>query len=433
MFVVAKNKGKNYFKILSMAFKEILRNILWILFLAFMSMVFFAWYSAMTSGNKVKATIMLRYEQAYEGLNPNGTRFNINELLSDEVLQTTISLAGLQDELTTDDLLSSIAVKASGSQEPENMYIATEYTIELNNRFLPRRITAYNMMNLLMETYKQYFMKNYGSNDSALNIDWADTADWEYIEFADIMNVKVNNLITYVDNLRSESGMYQYHSAGESFRSLSESIANFRDIYLNKYTSYVTNNHLFRNPAAYRDKLVYRRFLKNQSLSANQEIYRIYQDALKMYDETMITFMMVPMFDTANGLYMARTGIGMDDLTIGAQEYAEKIENDQKQILAFDASIENTYTPETSQEKYAYADDMISEIEDHLNSIILRIQAVKKEYEEYRFKSSITYVINQPGLMSTYNVKGTVVAGFVVVILSSMYYMIRTIRKESKS
>ncbi len=432
--MAAKNKNRGIMKMISLILTAIWQNKLWIIFLVGVTVVFTAWHNAMSRQHSAKASLALRYEQAYEGLNPNGTRFNINELLSEEVLSKTIEKAGLTGLITTDDLLDCLAVSASGSQSAKNMYIATEYSVWLNDECLPKRISPNNMLTLLMETYRQYFLEHYGSNDSALNINWSDANDWEYLEFADIMSVKVNNLITYLEDLRQESGMYQYHTEGESFRSLSESISNFRDIYLNKYTSYVTINHLFKNSKNYESKLKYRRFLTGQTLESNEDRYAIYQDALNMYDESMITFVMVPLYDGAKGLYMARTAIGMDDLTEQSKSYAEKIEVNAKEIKVFDLNIENTAksTSKTGSEsdKYAFADYMIQEIQSHLDSLILRIQAVKKEYEDYRDKNSIQYSLSTYGLFSGYDLKKAVMAGALMGLFCVLYYTVREYSKQ---
>ena len=421
----AKSKSKSFMQHLSRIMYDIWKNKLWILFLAGVSAVFCAWNNAQENLNSASATLNLRYDQAYEGLNPNGTRFNINELLSEEVLKTAIERAGLENELSVADLVDSLGVNASGSQGPKNKYIATEYSISLSNEHLPARISAKNMLGLVMETYKQYFMKHYGSNDSALNINWSDAQDWEYIEFSDIMKVKVNNLITYLDDLREESGMYQYYSTGETFRSLSESVANFRDIYLNKYTSYISINGLFKNPENYRSKLEYRRFLVSQSLKNNEDRYHIYQDALNMFDESMITFVMVPMYDGTNGLYMARTAIGMDNLTEESKSYAEKIETNSKEIKEFDMYITQTRSSAADQLKFAFADSMIQEIAEHMDSLISRILVVKKVYEEYRDKNNVQYSIGGYSLMSGFGVKKAVMVAALVVFLCFVYYAIR--------
>ena len=425
-----KGMGKSFLKRFTQIIYTIWKNKLWILFLAGVTAVFSACHSAGEKQSYANATLFLRYDEAYEGLNPNGTRFNINELLSDEVLNRTIERAGLTDELSKGDLVNSIAVTASGSQSPKNKYIATEYTIWLNDDYLPKRISAKNMLSLLLETYKQYFLSNYGSNDSALNINWSDVDDWEYIEFSDIMTVKVNNLITYLEDLRQESGMYQYHTTGETFKSLSESVANFRDIYLNKYTSYVSINGLFKRPQNYQSKLQYRRFLISQSLKGNEDRYRIYQDALGIYDESMITFVMVPMYDATNGLYMARTSIGMDNMTSQSKSYAEKIETNSKEIKVYDHNIELTKQSRADEAKYAVADSMIQEIQEHLDSLITRIRAVTKAYESNRDKNSLQYTLNGYSLFTGFDVKGAVKAAAVMVFLCVVYYAIREYTRQ---
>ena len=423
--VQKKSKAYSLMSRLSKVLYAMWQNKLWVLFLVLAAMVFYAWHSAQSKQHDASATLILHYDQAYEGLNPNGTRFNVNELLSKNILETAIDRAGLKDMLSTADLLDSIEVNASGSQSPQKKYIATEYSVRLNDKYLPKKISASNMLTLLLDTYKQYFLSNYGSNDSALNISWEDVDDWEYLEFSDIMKVRVNNLITYLEDLREESGMYQYHATGESFRSLSESVSNFRDIYLNKYTSYVTINGLFKHPENYRSKLFYRRFLINQSLKNNQDCYRIYQDALGMYDQSMITFVMVPMYDAANGLYMARTSIGMDNLTKESKSYAEKIETNSKEIKIFDQSMSLTEKAQKDKEKYAYADAMIKEIENHMDSLIKRIRAVKKEYEDYKGKTYLQFNLRRYSLVSGFDVKGCLITAAITVLLCFAYYATR--------
>ena len=76
------------------------------------------------------------------------------------------------------------------------------------------------------------------------------------------------------------------------------------------------------------------------------------------------------------------------------------------------------------------AEQMIREIQEHLDSLIARIRLVKKDYEDYRSKNSIYYVIREPGLMSGYNVKGALVAALGVLLLFAVYFAIRTYEKR---
>ena len=126
-------------------------------------------------------------------------------------------------------------------------------------------------------------------------------------------------------------------------------------------------------------------------MTFNTERYNIYQDALHLYDESMITFVMVPLFDATNGLYMARTSIGMDDLTLNSQSYAEKIETNAKEIKTFDAAIANAQNVFLGRNRYAVADEMIEEIKTHMNSLIQRISRVTLRNREQ--KALISYEV----------------------------------------
>ena len=403
------------------AFSEIWKHKFWILFLCLAALVLFSIYSALHREDSVKATLILRYEQAYEGLNPNGSRFNINELMDEAVMSQAIDLAGLTDMLTVEQLRKSISINASGSQEPTNQYIASEYTIWLSNKYLPKTITAKSMLNILMITYKNYFLKNYGRNDVVLEIDWSQTRAWEYLEFANIIDMKINNIIAYLESLQSESGTYNYQTEGESFRSLANSVSSFRDVYLNKYTAYVTNNNIFRNAIKYRSKLQYKRFLTSQQADKNRERYTIYQDALKMYDKAMITFAMIAVYDT-NGLKMARTSNGMDDLALSALDYAQKLESNTKELKLVDSSIVRTKYPSAEIQMYLLANDMIEEMKQHLDALIVRITKAIKDYEDSRFQDSISYTIEEYGVVSGYKLKQGLIVTFGVFFICCLWY-----------
>ena len=400
---------------------EIWKHKFWILFLVLTVLVIFSIYSALHREDSVKATLILRYERAYEGLNPNGSRFNINELTNDEVLSKTIELAALTDKVSVEQLRKSISINASGSQEPTNKYIASEYTIWLSNKYLPRTINARSVLNILMISYKNYFLKNYGRNGEVLKIDWSQAKSWEYLELANIIDVKINNIVAYLESIQNESGTYNYQNEGESFRSLANSVSSFRDVYLNKYTAYVTNNNLFRDAVQYKNKLQYKRFLTNQLAERSSERYNIYQDALKMYDDALITFAMIAVYDD-NGLRMARTSNGLDDLAVSALNNAQKLETQSKELKTVDSAIERATFPTADIKKYYTVNEMIEEMKQHLDALINRITKAIHDYEEARYKDSISYSVEEYGLASGYKLKqGVIVAGGFFVLCCMWY------------
>ena len=82
-----------------------------------------------------KMMIALNYEEATRGLYPNNTRFNISLIKSEDVLDRAIAKAGLEGQVTAQDMAENITAWASnvnGMQLPSdttNYKIATTYTI----------------------------------------------------------------------------------------------------------------------------------------------------------------------------------------------------------------------------------------------------------------------------------------------------------------
>ncbi len=99
-----------------------------------------------------------------------------------------------------------------------------------------------------MDVYTQVFHRNYATNDDSLELDWAEVEDWDYLDFGNFMTVKINRLITYLDEMKNSSGMSQYSLEGETFSSLRASIVNFRDIYLAEFNAFVNEKRLFKDP-----------------------------------------------------------------------------------------------------------------------------------------------------------------------------------------
>ena len=420
-------------KKISYALIAIWHNKFWILFLVLVAFTVLCIHSGLHAEDTAKANLVLRYELAYEGLNPNGSRFNINELMSDDVLSKAIDLAGLNGELSIENLQNSLSIGASGSQDPKKMYIATEYNIRMSNTYLPKRISARSMLNIVLQCYKNYFLDHYGRNDGVLDTDRSEIETWEYLEFADIMEVKINNIITYLEAMQTESGTYNYQTDGETFRSLQDSVAAFRDIYLNKYTAYITNNNLFRDPMKYRGKLEYRRFLISQASKRDRELYTINQDALGMYDKAMITFVMIPVYDDVNGMQMTRTETGMDTLTVTSMELAKTLESNEEELKQINQAIARTYLADKDPEKHKTVNSMIDEMKQSLDALIRRILNVVHDYEESRYKNSISYNISTYDIVSGYGIKRNAILALIVgLIASAVNVTLVMIRKDEK-
>ena len=83
------------------------------------------------SSRVASAQMTLNYSEASHGLNPNRTRFTTTDLTSDEVLQSTLYNAGLEGQMTVEQLRKAITVEptdVTNVSSSEN-YITTSCSI----------------------------------------------------------------------------------------------------------------------------------------------------------------------------------------------------------------------------------------------------------------------------------------------------------------
>ena len=142
------------------------------------------------------ALIALNYEEADEGgLYPNQTRFNISLLKSDEVLSRALEKAGVTN-MEPLALAEHISVSASSvacgmsidSGSASAYKIATTYTVSYKrNEELPASISTGDMLQLIIEAYKEVFYENYTYVDTALNPNWNELDELEYVEMRHIL------------------------------------------------------------------------------------------------------------------------------------------------------------------------------------------------------------------------------------------------------
>lgn len=388
--------------------------------IAFVSVCVFAGlllYSARSADLEASGFISLNYEGATEGLNPNGTRFSIHELNSEELIKKVIDQLGLQESISSEDLRDCLSMNPVNSQNPNMRYISSEYAVSLKlEDRLPYGITAEDVLYRLLILYHDSFISRFALDDSALDVDWALTKNLEFFEFGALLQSHVKNLNHYLDNLIAESGMAQYRIQGESFRSLMHSVNVFEEIYLNKYIAYVQEKHIFRDVGEYYNKLVYQRLLLDQRYQQAKAEYEIRRDVTSMYDKYMVAFVMVPMFDANEGLYMSRTKIGIDNFTVAANKYSISSGALAKSIAEIDSNMDRTRNVDYDNIDTQKAEGMIDTIIVQMNKLVQRIREATQRYEEYRSKTDMLYGTKTPTTMRLFNVKQNVIytAGFVL-------------------
>ena len=161
------------------------------------------------SSRVASAQMTLNYSEASQGLNPNRTRFTTTDLTSDEVLQSTLYNAGLEGQMTVEQLRRAITVEptdVTNVSSSEN-YITTSCSISLQLEEPCQHLTAATLLRIFCGSYKDYFMEHYGENQSVFSCTMPDYFDTEPYLRLKSLTLRANQLARTVSETFVQVGV----------------------------------------------------------------------------------------------------------------------------------------------------------------------------------------------------------------------------------
>ena len=383
--------------------------------------------SAMLHPGKLQsatAYIALNYEEATKGLYPNQTRFNISLLKSDEVLSRALEKAGVTN-ITPHALAENINVWASsvggmsidsGTSSSSAYKIATTYTVSYTrNEELTLRISTNAMLQLIIEAYKEAFYENYTYVDTALNPNWDELDELEYMEIGTFFEKEIGKVSRFLKTRANENGTFRSATNSETFVSLQRKAQNFSGIDLEKYNAYVRQSGLSKNRDRYVAKLQYQNQLRNIDYQKYMRHYENHLATIEMYDSSLTSVVLIPTLDTMSDFYMSRTKVAIDyqassakSENFAAQDAQEKIKYDEYTIEKMTADNAN------NQENIVTAEMLIETMRGKLADLIERTNVINREYIRYKTRNYLTVSYQQMSTMDEYSIKWSILMGGVM-------------------
>lgn len=365
-----------------------------------------------------KMLVALNYEEATRGLYPNNTRFNISLIKSEDVLDRAIAKAGLEGQITALDMADHITARASnvnGMQLPSDTTsykIATTYTItyEKNDELGPR-ISARDMLGLIVEAYKEAFYEDYTYVEVGIAPDWSECEEQEYMEIGSFFEKECRKLRRFLNTNANENGTYRSARTGETFTSLRQKVDNFISIDLEKYDSYVLQSGLSKNRERYISKLEYENFLKNIDYQKFMAEYQNRLHTIEIYDSALTAVVLIPTLDTQNNFYMSRTKVAIDYQATAA-ESANSNGNDTLAVIQKNEYAIRQMRSQTanSSSSLATAQSMIQDMKQKLETLIETTKILNKEYVRYKTKNYLTISFEERSLADELSLKWVILA-----------------------
>ena len=338
--------------------------------------------------------VSLDYQEASKGLTPSETRFNISEIQSVEVLERLIEYAGLQGEVTADDLSKCIRVNATHNRSVSGKvnFISTSYVIEFTNKINIQRRSASTMLSLLCKAYREFFVEHYGINHSILSFDINDLRlNDEYLTVVDLLEIKCNQLGKYVQLRKRENKNYQDPETGITFSALEQRVQNFHTYDLTRLRSYIVESGIANNKPDLNAMLDYKIRMDHLLYDKFMAAYEEDNKGIKLYDVAMSSIVMIPTEDSSLKYYMSRTKTGMDNMALHAdgQLYAaaEKLKTIDYNTYLIDKLKANS--PSDAQRKKA--DAMILQMKSSLETLASDIRKTDKYYTSYKARNYLSF------------------------------------------
>lgn len=191
----------------------------------------------------VTASIQFSFKDAADGIAPNGNRFGVEDITEDEVLNTALTAAGMDDRYTAEQIRPSLSVTGV---YPENLqkqmtsydsllnfttsrefnikkFYPTQFFVQLTNEFAPS-ISKGDMEKLLgtiLQVYKTRFIQTYSVGFDTIGYDQLfDLTEYDYPQMLQVIEMEMNQIATYAEGMYGADPTFTYNGMG------------FNDIYI---------------------------------------------------------------------------------------------------------------------------------------------------------------------------------------------------------
>ena len=212
------------------------------------------------------SSVEFSFEGAANGLAPNGYRYDLSGLQSDEVLEAALKDAGMEGKYTPDQLRANMIVSGVYPEDIVDQmtgyeslltgdagkisvgdYYATLYNVTLYNDF-DKSISGDDLVKLLgavMSEFQSYFERVYSvflAKDTMLE----NLSEYDYPQQLEILNVSIGRNLTYADEMAEDH--LDFRMNGNGFSDVAVQFENLQTTDLERISGLVTMNALSRNP-----------------------------------------------------------------------------------------------------------------------------------------------------------------------------------------
>ena len=404
-------KAKKYYKrTKSRALKSV-----WLYVLAFI-LVFMvcSLYAMYQITNSSSITITINSVSVSKGQNPDGSAFDIYQILSDEVLEAAskklgnrISADNLKRHLSVSDALTADTnqqLKQSiRDGEYENIYFPSVYRLtystvseEISLGGIGQQLWAHftgilypgkdQILKAVAESYQEFYEASFLTYEALFQIDWETIDTMDYYNRAEALSTEAMRVLRYLQDKSAENRSL-ISSTNVTYIDLENALWKLISSDIENYQAYIIQNNITISRDVLLRQFRYMEELYIEERERKTEEYLILDEAVDMYDSSTTKVVFIPALDQDNAFYMNRTKVGLDYLVESADAArlaADEAEHNAQYYQYLQTCFAASVTP--TQKQIDHADtvyqnikDQIIELSDSVKLLLAENNLVKNE------------------------------------------------------
>ena len=396
----SKNVTKSeFFKI----FKSTRLISAWALIFVIVISGIFGIFNHIKAKHSVTAVVALNYSEASQAQNSNGTRYNMAEIICDEVIEKAIEMGALEN-VTVKQLKNCLCVYPyiqGDVNDKSNYHISTEFIVEYHASKHTDHLDAENVITLITSAYKEYYIEKYTDNFSLTSKeDKPDYSTMEYMDIVTYFNKETTAVLNYLYGL-AEKGPSFVTKNNTTFHAIAQKVHQFKETQIDQnLKSLVLQHGIVRDKDSYIERLSYQNKNTDFERQKNKVSFNICNQAIDMYSEEMTRVVLVPTWDEGGKYYMGRTKVGIDELSVMATAFSDHVASNEKEIMDNNLVIGKMKGSPGNTSANAEADALIATIDKSIDDFSNEAITAGREYSNYRMNQCIAVSISGTSLFS---------------------------------
>ena len=373
----------------------------WILIFVIAISGIFGIFNHIKAKHSVTAVVALNYSEASQAQNSNGTRYNMAEIICDEVVEKAIEM-GAFENVTVKQLKNCLCVYpyVQGDVNDKSSYhISTEFVVEYHASKHTDHLDAENVITLITSAYKEYYIEKYTDNFSLTSKDEKpDYSKMEYMDIVTYFNKEATAVLNYLYGM-AEKGPSFVTKNNTTFHAIAQKVHQFKETQIEQnLKSLILQHGVARNKDSYIDRLSYQNKNTDFDRQRNTVSFDICNEAIDMYSEEMTRVVLVPTWDESGKYYMGRTKVGIDELSVMATTFSDNVASNEKEIMDNNLVIGKMQSTSESTSANAEADALIASIDESIDNFTIEAINAGREYSNYRMNQCIAVSISGTSL-----------------------------------